>query len=319
MEEKAYRSLNQSALKQITKALEDDPSIDLEPVVNLLHSTYAKYRQAVPERVARQQEIHVSSLVVSRVFSGKMVWESGVRAVIQISRDVAVKVTRSLDHDEHDVMRYLEERIPAIPAPRALGLVTVGATAFMFMTLIPGTTLEARWPSLSPEAKRKIRWVLDATLLALRRVELPPGEPFGTPVGRHLCKDARNDIRVSSSPIYSEAAFNDYLMHRSSPRVATSYKSWLRSMLREDHRILFTHGDFHPRNVMITDGDDPELTGIIDWEMSGFYPEHWEYLKAMNTRSVTDTDDWWDYLPPCILGYDQEVVLDRYIEASRVY
>ncbi len=57
MEEKAYRSLNQSALKQITKALEDDPSIDLEPVVNLLHSTYAKYRQAVPERVARQQEI----------------------------------------------------------------------------------------------------------------------------------------------------------------------------------------------------------------------------------------------------------------------
>lgn len=56
LEEITYRNLNQSALKQITRVLEDDPSIDLEPVVNKLHSTYAKYRQAVPERVVRQQE-----------------------------------------------------------------------------------------------------------------------------------------------------------------------------------------------------------------------------------------------------------------------
>lgn len=258
----------------------------------------------------------LSSLVVSRVFSGKMVWESGVRAVIQISPDVAVKVTRSLDPDEHDIMRYLEERIPAIPAPRALGMVTAGATAFMFMTLITGSTLEARWPSLSPEAKGKIREVLDANLMALRRVELPPGEPFGIPVGKRLCVDVRREQCVAPSPIFSEAEFNDFLMHRPSSRVAPGFQRWLRSMLREDHRILLTHGDFHPRNVMVSDGDDPELTGIIDWEYSGFYPEHWEHVKALNTRGITDASDWWDHLPPCILGYDQEVVLDRYVELT---
>lgn len=43
-------------------------------------------------------------------------------------------------------------------------------------------------------------------------------------------------------------------------------------MLRVDHRIVFTHADFHPRNVMVVEGkgDDVELSGIIDWEASGF-------------------------------------------------
>jgi thiamine kinase-like enzyme len=27
-----------------------------------------------------------------------------------------------------------------------------------------------------------------------------------------------------------------------------------------------------------------ELTGIIDWEYSGFYPEYWEMMKVMHTR-----------------------------------
>lgn len=310
---------------QLPNALPERPFLDYGPL-----PTRTPYSCPLPHVIVRPfspvvrnllgtiggHPADLSSVVVSRVFSGKMVWESGVRAVIQISPDVAVKVTRNIDPDEHDVMRYLEERIPAIPVPRALGLVTVGATAFMFMTFIPGTTLEERWPSLSPEAKEKIREVLDANLLALRRVELPPGEPFGSPIGKRLCVDVRYEQYVAPSPIFTESHFNDFLMHRPSSRVAPGFQSWLRSMLREDHRILLTHGDFHPRNIMVTDGDDPELTGIIDWEYCGFYPEHWEHVKALNTRGITDASDWWDHLPPCILRYDQEVVLDRYVELT---
>lgn len=35
-----------------------------------------------------------------------------------------------------------------------------------------------------------------------------------------------------------------------------------------------------------------ELSGIIDWEASGYYPEYWEHLKAVNTRTIKDTSDW---------------------------
>ncbi len=82
---------------------------------------------------------------------------------------------------------------------------------------------------------------------------------------------------------------------------------------------MFTHADLHPRNVMViidTPDGGMELSGIIDWEASGYYPEYWEHLKAVNTRTIKDTSDWWDYLPPSILGYDHDLVLDRVIESS---
>jgi hypothetical protein len=56
------------------------------------------------------------------------------------------------------------------------------------------------------------------------------------------------------------------------------------------------------------------VSGIIDWEMAGWYPEHWEWVKAQNTRGVEDNSDWWDFLPQSISGYDTEVVVDRFLE-----
>jgi hypothetical protein len=37
---------------------------------------------------------------------------------------------------------------------------------------------------------------------------------------------------------------------------------------------VLTHCDLVPRNILV-DGD--RITGIIDWEFSGWYPEYWEY------------------------------------------
>ncbi|KAF8584452.1 kinase-like protein [Ramaria rubella] len=264
---------------------------------------------------------NLSSVVAGCVLSGVPIWEGCSRAVIQVGENVVVKVAQHLDPDEHRVLQFLEEHVPNVAAPRALGLITVGSTSFMFMTMIPGTTLETRWPSLSPEAKTLIRRVLDENLIALRELELPRGAPFGSPIGRRVCKDVRRDERVSASPIYNESHFNDFLLDSPTSRAAPSYKNWLHSMLHANHRIVFSHADLHPRNVMVVDGLSGivELSGILDWEASGFYPEYWEQLKAMNTRSIKDMSDWWDYLPPSILGYDHELMLDRVIESTVVY
>jgi aminoglycoside phosphotransferase (APT) family kinase protein len=43
------------------------------------------------------------------------------------------------------------------------------------------------------------------------------------------------------------------------------------------HDIVLTHADFRPANIIVKDG---HVTGIIDWEMAGWYPEHWEFVKA---------------------------------------
>jgi len=39
------------------------------------------------------------------------------------------------------------------------------------------------------------------------------------------------------------------------------------------------------------------VSGIIDWEASGFYPEYWESVKMTNNLTPRDNDDWYWYLP----------------------
>jgi aminoglycoside phosphotransferase (APT) family kinase protein len=43
------------------------------------------------------------------------------------------------------------------------------------------------------------------------------------------------------------------------------------------HSIMFTHGDFRPANIIVKDG---HIAGTIDWELAGWYPKHWEFVKA---------------------------------------
>ncbi|KAI9714887.1 MAG: hypothetical protein M1820_000176 [Bogoriella megaspora] len=50
--------------------------------------------------------------------------------------------------------------------------------------------------------------------------------------------------------------------------------------LRDNHYpasepYTFTHGDLHGSNIMVQDG---HITGIVDWELSGFAPYWWESL-----------------------------------------
>jgi aminoglycoside phosphotransferase (APT) family kinase protein len=49
-------------------------------------------------------------------------------------------------------------------------------------------------------------------------------------------------------------------------------------MLIESHRVLVTRGDFHPRNIMVK---DENVAAIINWELSEWYPEYWEFAKAL--------------------------------------
>lgn len=44
------------------------------------------------------------------------------------------------------------------------------------------------------------------------------------------------------------------------------------------YRSVFTHADLHPSNIVIDRG---RLSGLVDWECAGFYPEYWEYTKLM--------------------------------------
>jgi tRNA A-37 threonylcarbamoyl transferase component Bud32 len=46
----------------------------------------------------------------------------------------------------------------------------------------------------------------------------------------------------------------------------------------KDHEIVLTHGDISPRNILV---QGSKVDAILDWEMSGYYPEYWDYVKAL--------------------------------------
>ena len=55
-------------------------------------------------------------------------------------------------------------------------------------------------------------------------------------------------------------------------------RPFLTNMLNcHKHDIVFTHGDFRPANIIVKGS---LVTAIIDWELAGWYPEHWEFVKA---------------------------------------
>lgn len=53
------------------------------------------------------------------------------------------------------------------------------------------------------------------------------------------------------------------------------------------HDIVFTHGDFKSRNILVYQG---HVSGFIDWESAGWYPSYWEFTTAIRMLSE---DHWW--------------------------
>ena len=57
------------------------------------------------------------------------------------------------------------------------------------------------------------------------------------------------------------------------------------------------------------------MSGIVDWENSGFYPEYWEYTKSMYEgfrwidRYNEMSKGWWAFVGDG--GYEKELEVER--------
>ena len=212
---------------------------------------------------------------------------------------VVVKIVPGLeDYSEYDTLEYLDQCAPTIPVPKPLGLLASNNTGYIFMSFIPGQTVRAVWSTLTVEQKLSLKNQLEEALAALRGIERAAGGLLGAIRGGG-CKDTRRRVRVSEQPIHNAVEFRDFLF--SKPHFGTpAYNSLLQNLLVERSvAIVFSHGDLRPENILVQSNKRGlyVITGIIDWEKSGFYPEYFESLKATSNMSPSDADDWYLYLP----------------------
>ncbi|KAK3332699.1 kinase-like domain-containing protein [Cercophora scortea] len=190
-----------------------------------------------------------------------------------------------MTHNEFNALQVVR-RHTTVPAPRALDFFTKpdnnsGGTesdGYLLMTGLPGVSLDSCLSILSDRDLAAIAAQMKDYVSQLRGIPntANPDKPICNTLGE-ACRDHRIRYGDPIGPFADEAAFSQCL--RFSDEDA-----------RRGHEIVFTHADLNPRNILVdkvvlADGTKGwRVTGIVDWETAGYYPEYWDYTKAFFER-----------------------------------
>lgn len=174
-------------------------------------------------------------------------------------------------------------RHTSIPAPAPLDVVSKqdadepfsSPGAYLLITRVPGIPLWQCYDVMSDRDCEQVASQMKDYLAQLRDIPktVNPDMAICNTLGE-ACRDTRIQSEDPVGPFPDEAAFSQVLRFSDDPG-------------RRGHKIVFSHADLNPRNILVdhvaqADGRSGwRVTGIVDWENSGYYPEYWDYTKAM--------------------------------------
>ncbi|KAH9904403.1 protein kinase-like domain-containing protein [Xylariomycetidae sp. FL2044] len=217
---------------------------------------------------------------------------------------IKVKPPHALDSSEGDMMHYAATN--GVLAPRVRGTYYIVAKRPIARVLvseyIPGVPLADVWEDLGEAQKSDIKAQLRTQLGYMRACT----QSFVGRVGRQPVRNVYDRIPTTyCGPFADEEEFDNWCLARVPNRLARwRWRRMLKRSRRRDNtpakaKYVLTHGDLTPRNILVQDG---RVTGIVDWERSGFFPEYAEYAFAMCL--CHSHEKWWlpvleELLQPC--------------------
>lgn len=238
-------------------------------------------------------------------------------------QDFAVRdpVTKGMNRTEADMMHYAATNGVLAPKVRAVYDIYKDnpekpAGCAMLSDLVPGEPLSDVWADLSDAEKCSMVAQLREQMARIRACT----QPY---IGRINNRPTRNIYdRLPTTycgPFASEEEFDNWCVDRVPVGFfGLSHRKWSRWLEKERRKssgkFVLTHGDLSPRNILVKDG---KITGIVDWERSGFFPEYAEYAFAMKLcHNFQSTEKWWapilkEVLQPCS---DQRLKLTQLVE-----
>lgn len=215
-----------------------------------------------------------------------MVWKKGHR------------VTRN----EEAALRFVKEH-SEVPVPEVFltnyftkdGL-EIGS---LLMELVDGTPLDSLWDIFSDDSKERICYNIWEIVRCLQQLPRPPSftklhqcGADGSLTHDVLLKDLNNSGSPISTKEELRARINERYLHHN----GGSYLENLLNMLPHSSTSVFTYGDLCPRNIMVNNAG--QITGIIDWENAGWYPDYWEYANMLKPSKDEDWMRWMDRTKP---------------------
>ncbi|ATY59976.1 kinase-like domain [Cordyceps militaris] len=204
----------------------------------------------------------------------------GGRVVQLYESKSAGLIAKSDRGNEAAALALLEAEAPEVLAPLLIDTFQDDeGRSIAVITQLPGVPAKTVFYRMSYEEQRQFADDLGKALAHMRRVPNRSGHLFTgiSSLGRNGSKiHDRHAGYEACGPFETEL---DWTMSMTGGRPEFWRPSHPEALLSE-HKSVFTHGDLHLFNVLVDGG---KLSGIVDWESSGFYPEYWECAKSMNT------------------------------------
>ncbi|RDW90538.1 uncharacterized protein DSM5745_02313 [Aspergillus mulundensis] len=214
----------------------------------------------------------------------KLFYEAGDRGVWSLGSNLILKDRgASLPTSEVPNILFIQETT-SIPVPTVVESWEEGQHTLILMKRIPGEPLSRVWHNLSADEKESIAKQTAEYLAQLRKLQSDRIQALGgCPVySNFLFKHQRSE--VPHGPLASDDELWADMERGLGESIPEAVRIRLRERMPSAAPYTFTHGDLTNVNIMVESGS---VTGIIDWEMSGYFPVWWEYVCT----SVADSEE----------------------------
>jgi serine/threonine protein kinase len=227
--------------------------------------------------------------------------------VVVIGQLFVVKYGTGISENEGHALLFVEEHL-RIPAPRLYAMYRDGRTLYLVMEYLSGKCLKHIWTELEESDKLSIASELHTLCNQMRALPSPGyiGNLSKGPVPHHFFWTMTPD-RLINGPFESSAEVGLALAMHSQQNWATNNRrgfvsEWFARHLQTalgSHKSVFTHADLHPQNIIVREkvsgsGENQKrcyiVSGVVDWESAGWYPDYWEYAGSF--VDFDWRDDW---------------------------
>ncbi|TGO14905.1 hypothetical protein BTUL_0047g00670 [Botrytis tulipae] len=180
---------------------------------------------------------------------------------------------------------------PFLPAPQPLDFVTDSKDghSYLIMSHIPGQSFRSICDLMTDSDLSSFTHDLRTILTEMRKIHNPHGEArICGAKGNTPCHDFRLGDPCGPFPtldsFHQHLRTNAYVPSLPSPsRPTTNLDARTQKCLlvhATSRSIFFTHGDLNLNNILINPSSF-RISGLVDWECAGFYPDYWEKTKSL--------------------------------------
>lgn len=211
--------------------------------------------------------------------------ESGVA---QVSAKYCVKLGTEVQLAEAITLQYLKKNT-SVPVPKVYCAFKgkKDNTTYIVMECIDGEPIGQNWAEKSEAEKESLMVQLKDIFQQLRTIPHPQPGALAAVDMQALFDPRCWKGYLKFGPFANESDFNNFLHcgiqaddilldKEKCPWITDEERAEIRRVLEmhqsREHKICFTHGDASSSNVLVKDG---KIVALIDFELSGWYPEYW--------------------------------------------